>query len=803
MEDFDEDQARYYEQALSYGAGPNALVNVEDVSDEEEETDNDDDPVEETINEEESEPLDIFQELRSIDQRLDEGITTMFQEESQEQASIEVPHSEEDSRDENFGDLESWLKAAEDAAKAQLEQAKQRRLEAEEEERRASESFIQKMMETRSNAQARATVQPPKSAKKGIRSSVVTPLKPLRVQFSNAGVPMSTITKSRSSVRSNIGSLDANPASSVQSIMSTTTVSLNLGTRLLDIPIRPAASKNQAVLTGVICSKKARESLSTEKKNQLFRQLYSDKTLGSNRLRRFSIHQNDESLLETTCLVSQQLQKLSAHLTSYDMSAIFHCVHPIQDTELGIETDNRLKLDTNGSIVTTSLFTQAHLLNPDEVALSQIWLHYWAGVSAEDTSFQDDQWVSMKYIELNTDPDLFNKCLEHLKEFPVNAHGGPLLLALIQEQIQNSSEPAMKNLLSLVSSLKISKYPGEDVSKYVTQIRAVHSTLLSASEAGNLHFDQESFVQTVVERLQTTSVPEFNEPYKMMMAKAIDEMDQPTISATGRVIRSRAKRTKFPPLEAILTGAEAKYSRLIANSSWNVSKHSPAANTTTEVPAGFEDVVGKCWNCGSPEHNLPQCPHPRDEAKIKASWEKWKKIPKSTPNPEGGRGTGRGGRFSGRGRSGRGHGGRFNGTARGNGRGGGRGSQPPPTITATPATPTTPTTPQVPMKVNKYGVLVHDQQKIRELQLQEQIQQQTEKTFSKFAQVMVQQLKGPATADRTTATAPLPLETQENISHPLVSFAPTEPITTRGMDYLEAIRASILAASEATQHYTA
>jgi hypothetical protein len=122
------------------------------------------------------------------------------------------------------------------------------------------------------------------------------------------------------------------------------------------------------------------------------------------------------------------------------MSAIFHCVHPIQDTELGIETDNRLKLDTNGSIVTTSLFTQAHLLNPDEVALSQIWLHYWAGVSAEDTSFQDDQWVSMKYIELNTDPDLFNKCLEHLKEFPVNAHGGPLLLALIQEQIQNSSE---------------------------------------------------------------------------------------------------------------------------------------------------------------------------------------------------------------------------------------------------------------------------------------------------------------------------------------------------------------------------
>ena len=107
------------------------------------------------------------------------------------------------------------------------------------------------------------------------------------------------------------------------------------------------------------------------------------------------------------------------------------------------------------------------------------------------------------------------------------------------------------------------------------------------------------------------------------------------------------------------------------------------------------------------------------------------------------------------------------------------------------------------MKVNKLVLLVHDQKKIQQLQLQEQIQQQTEKTFSKFAQVMVQQLKGPATADRTTATAPLPLETQENIILALVSFALTEPITTRGMDLLEAIRASILAASAATQHYTA
>jgi hypothetical protein len=59
----------------------------------------------------------------------------------------------------------------------------------------------------------------------------------------------------------------------------------------------------------------------------------------------------------------------------------------------------------------------------------------------------------------------------------------------------------------------------------------------------------------------------------------------------------------------------------------------------------------------------------------------------------------------------------------------------------------------------------------------------------------------PATAARTHATAPIPLPAQENNSHPLVSF--TEPITsTRGMAHLEALRESILAASEAARHYT-
>ena len=296
--------------------------------DEEEETDSNHVKEDEAINEVDGEPLDILKELQSIDQRLDEGINTMFRDEPQEPASVEVPSSEEDSRDENFGDLEAWLKAAEAEAKDQLEQAKQRRIEAEEEERRASESFIQKMMETRTKAQAAVTIQPPKSTKKPTKSTLITPLRPMRVQFSNANAPMSTITKSKSSIRSKAGGLNIDSTRSIQSAVSTATVSLNLGTRLLDIPIRPTPSKNQAVLTGVICSKQARESLSTEKKNQLFRQMYTDKTLGNNKLRRFSLNQSDESLLDTTFLVSQQLQKLSAHLTSYDMSAIFHCVHP-------------------------------------------------------------------------------------------------------------------------------------------------------------------------------------------------------------------------------------------------------------------------------------------------------------------------------------------------------------------------------------------------------------------------------------------------------------------------------------------
>ena len=61
-------------------------------------------------------------------------------------------------------------------------------------------------------------------------------------------------------------------------------------------------------------------------------------------------------------MVSQQLQKLQAHMTAYDMSAIFNCVYPLQDTEVGIELDSGLKRDVDGNIVTTSLFTKSHFL---------------------------------------------------------------------------------------------------------------------------------------------------------------------------------------------------------------------------------------------------------------------------------------------------------------------------------------------------------------------------------------------------------------------------------------------------------
>jgi hypothetical protein len=482
-------------------------------------------------------------------------------------------------------------------------------------------------------------------------------------------------------------------------------------------------------------------------------------------------------------MVSQQLQKLQAHMTAYDMSAIFNCVYPLQDSEAGIEIDSSLKRGVDGSIVTTSLFTKSHLLNPDEVALSQLWLHYWAGHDADDTSFQDDQWVTMKYIENNTETELFNKCLEHLKEFPANAHGGPLLLALIQEQIQNSSEPAMKNLLSLVSTLKISKYPGEDVSKYVTVIRAVHSILLSASEAGNLHFDQDNFVQTVVERLQTTSVPEFNEPYRLMMAKAIDDMDQPTVSSTGRILRSRARRTKFIPLEAILTGAEAKYSRLVANSKWNVSKHTsvanhlenPGATVIVEPPKPSEGEAArkfkhKCWNCGAEDHRVHQCPHPRDEARIKAQFEKYKVEAEKR------------GRFI---RGGRG--------GRGGGRGRGSGTQPTVSPSAAPAIRAA-----FPTKINRKGVEVIDSGKLHALRqeaaMQTIAQKQTEEALNKFASTLLEKLPSANNgANRPGQETPSTITTQS------VSFAPTAAASSTfrgGVDQLEALRESILAASQ-------
>ena len=597
-----------------------------------------------------------------------------------------------------------------------------------------------------------------------------TPMRPQVVHFANPDPPVSTLKSpavpfqsppvsalrkppavhvhssskppsSTYSRRQSLATFQSQPSlRSAQSGATVSTIaSLNMGTRLLDIPIKSRATVNSARLTGVMYSRTARNGLSEEKKTQLFRQMYLERTLGTNKLQRFPLSQSDEKLLENTCLVSQQLQKLFVHLNSYDMATIFHCVTPMATTEEEIAMDNRLARADDGSIITTSLFSKSHILNPDEVALSSIWMHLWAGVNEDDSSYQDDQWASLRYLENNTDPVLFNKCMEAMKEYPVNAHGGPLFLALVQEQIQNSSEPAMAHLLSLVAKLKISKYPGEDVSKYVTVIRAVHATLQSASEAGNLYFDEDSFIQTVVERLQTTSVPEFNEPYKIMLAKAIDDLDQPTLGPGNRVIRSRAKRTKFPlSFAAIMYGAEQKYGRIVAKGGWNVSRRTPVANFQ-------QQTVRTCFNCGG-NHLLPECDKPRDEQKIAANRAAYD-AKRVAARSLGGRGPGRGGRFPfGRGRG---------------GRGGGRGGTPRANKT---------TIAGIPMKTNKLGELVPDQQKIKARQ-----DKARKEIAAEMTAALMETLQDPPAVQPRT---------------PQVTYA------SRGVAHLEALRESVLAAHQ-------
>ena len=157
-----------------------------------------------------------------------------------------------------------------------------------------------------------------------------------------------------------------------------------------------------------------------------------------------------------------------------------------------------------------------------------------------------------EFLHKNTEPSLWNKCVDMYDEYVPVQQGGPLMLCLILHRIQNYSEQALSVLVTQLSSLRLAKIEGEDVEYAVRLIKATYTVLRNASSL-NRHYVPREFTKTVFEFFQTSSVPEFN-------ATFLDEQRKLQVQADKDGVQP-----VWPSLTVVCRLATVTYRRLKAN----------------------------------------------------------------------------------------------------------------------------------------------------------------------------------------------------------------------------------------------
>ena len=425
-----------------------------------------------------------------------------------------------------------------------------------------------------------------------------------------------------------------NPGKKRQSVVSQTGTVITLGSvgtkygAEMEIELDPNPDFSSVKLrTGIKYTKFQRNQMSIDRRGILDDKMTNRILAPKSLLSELSQSDKDPNILANATLLSQKLQMLRDAAQAYDMLTVFRIVTPVNVYISGALTNERY-----------DLFRDFLHLTAQQVGLSNAWYK----THPMDKLFEQDLELTSTLLQRNCTEMFWQQIQTDATPFPEEYSGGPLMFYLALRRLQNPSEAAIDHLLASLRTLKISKFDGENVDEVVKTLRATYTTLMNASIGGR-NFVPSDFPKTVIEILQTSSVPKFNEDFADMEKKC----RQDSYETGGRPI--------YPPIDRLLNAACMRYRDLVAIDKWNVP-------TAAKKQSSFLVLLAKgkivCDNCGKEGHIKPECTEPINEEVCKKNREARMKYYKEHPrHTEGGRG--------GRGRGGRGRGGRNPGRGRG------------------------------------------------------------------------------------------------------------------------------------------
>jgi hypothetical protein len=160
-------------------------------------------------------------------------------------------------------------------------------------------------------------------------------------------------------------------------------------------------------------------------------------------------------------------------------------------------------------------------------------------------------------------------------------------------KLLSNTEEASDALTKRIRDFKISNLQGENVDKATSLLGG------SVKRLAQINIVPQHIVRTMLQIMQTTSVPKFNNTFELMETSRCVNDCEPTlhVGVTGQFNGN-----------TIFSIADQKYASMMEANQWNGVSNKGSKSTFITVGSGKEPV---CWNCGGP-HRLPDCTLPKN-----------------------------------------------------------------------------------------------------------------------------------------------------------------------------------------------
>ena len=301
----------------------------------------------------------------------------------------------------------------------------------------------------------------------------------------------------------------------------------------------------------------------------------------------------DLESMEDTVNIQDKIAKLIHHIHLHDLDHTFQI----------LQYDRKNPWDPT-KYVTVDLLERLTLVSPETVASSNRFLRRYADHTA--TPYLEDSLnLTFELFQNNCDDTLNGKIFEEYSRYPEEEQGGNLYFALMLKLTYRNAEEECQHLSNVLSTFQVTSIQGECITNFTTHVRSVVKFLKSAHvvqtlDGGEYHkYIRADLADKLLDSLQTTSTPEFNEVFKMTK-------NMLTVERHGTHNSTSTDETVFTSIEEILDLAQEHYLTLVSQGKWN--------GVTSPGQSSF--LAGLCWNCGGQGHMAHECPKPKNEQAI-------------------------------------------------------------------------------------------------------------------------------------------------------------------------------------------